>query len=242
MILALAREGGISRCGIFAGGALLLLLLALAGGQAAWGSPVAMVQQGLFFLRGCGVAGPAVLAAVQVLIALSGAVPGSLMGLAAGAAYGLLPGFALVAGGSLVGAALAFGLSRSLFRAAIERLLLRHGQLRRIDESIAGRGWKLVFLMRLSPVMPFSATSYLLGLSSVRLADYLLGTLACLPALFGYVFLGTLTDAGLAAWTKGEGSLRLLVLAAGAAATLLFLASLGRIWRQSRERAACSDG
>jgi uncharacterized membrane protein YdjX (TVP38/TMEM64 family) len=233
--------GGVGR-GVLAGVAAALLLLALAGGQAACGSAVAMVQQGLSYLRGCGIAGPAVFTLVQILIALSGAVPASLMGLAAGATYGLLPGFALAAGGSLVGAALAFALSRSLCRPAIERLLLRHGRLRRIDESVAVRGWKLVFLMRLSPVMPFSATSYLLGLSSVRPGDYLLGTLACLPALFGYVLVGTLSDAGLAAWTQGEFSPRLVALGAGAAATLLLLANLGRIVCQSRGSAACCDG
>ena len=38
--------------------------------------------------------------------------------------------------------------------------------------------------------MPFVATSYLLGLSAISLRDYMLGTLAALPALLGYVSLG----------------------------------------------------
>jgi hypothetical protein len=39
--------------------------------------------------------------------------------------------------------------------------------------------------------MPFVATSYLLGLSAISLRDYMLGTLAALPALLGYVSLGS---------------------------------------------------
>jgi len=38
--------------------------------------------------------------------------------------------------------------------------------------------------------MPFVATSYLLGLSAISLRDYMLGILAALPALLGYVSLG----------------------------------------------------
>ncbi len=217
---------------VVTGAVLAAFLVGLAGSEAAFGAPVALVQHALDYLRSCGGTGPALFAALQVLVAVSGVVPASLMGLAAGAAYGFVPGFALSASGSLLGAVIAFGLSRSLFRSAIERLLSRHRGWRVIDASLSQRGWQFVFLLRLSPVMPFSATSYLLGLSSVSRADYLLGTLACLPALLGYVFVGTLTDAGLAAWSSGGSWLRLTLLAAGSVATLLLMTWLARLVRQ----------
>src|SRR5262249_54105705 len=80
----------------------------------------------------------------------------------------------------------------------------------------------------LSPVMPFSVTSYLLGLSSVRLWQYAVGTLASLPALFGYVFAGSLADAGFSAWVDGTKPLRWVLLAVGAVATLLLIAFLSQ--------------
>jgi uncharacterized membrane protein YdjX (TVP38/TMEM64 family) len=181
------------------------------------------------FQRGAGFTGLFLFFVLQVLVVLSGAVPNSLLGVAAGALYGLGSGFSLAAVGSLLGAILAFGLSRSLFRSAIERILSRHGRLHSLDLSVSQDGWKLVFLLRLSPIMPFSATSYLLGLSSVSLPHYVAGTLASMPALFGCVFLGTLTDAGLSAGAGEDNLLRCILLGSGAVATLLLVVYLGRL-------------
>ena len=207
-----------------------------------------LVQHAIVWLRAAGAAGPIALAVLQLFVGLSGAMPASLLGIAAGAVYGVVPGFLLAASGCLAGAVIAFALSRSLFRAAIERLLARHGRLRRLDGLLRHDGWKLVCLLRLSPVMPFSATSYLLGLSSLAWSDYLGGTLASMPALLGYVFLGSLTDAGISAWTGGESPVRWLMLALGAVATLLLTVHLGCIVlrRQVDDRltdggAACGD-
>jgi uncharacterized membrane protein YdjX (TVP38/TMEM64 family) len=56
--------------------------------------------------------------------------------------------------------------------------------------------------------MPFSVTNYMLGLSSIDLRSYIIGMLASLPALFGYVFIDTLADASLSAWRTGADPLR----------------------------------
>ena len=84
-------------------------------------------------------------------------------------------------------------------------------------------------LLRVSPIMPFSATSYLLGLSAIRLRDYAAGTLASLPALGGYVFTGTLADTGLSSWASGAGLVHWLLLAIGGLATLLLIVRLKQI-------------
>jgi uncharacterized membrane protein YdjX (TVP38/TMEM64 family) len=70
---------------------------------------------------------------------------------------------------------------------SVERLAARRPRLRNLDALIGRDGWKLVCLLRISPVMPFSATSFALGLSSIGLCDYIVGTLASFPALSGYV-------------------------------------------------------
>jgi uncharacterized membrane protein YdjX (TVP38/TMEM64 family) len=180
-------------------------------------------------LRGLGGAGPAAFAVPQAFVAVSGGLPASLVGFAAGAAYGLVPGFALAAVSTMVGAVLAFCLSCCMFRSASERLASRRPRLHDLDALIARDGWKLVCLLRISPIVPFSVTSYLLGLSSIDLGNYMLGTLGSLPALFGYVFLGTLADADLSACIGGASLLHWLLLGIGAAATLVLTFRIGKI-------------
>lgn len=209
----------------------------LAGGVSP-GRAVALVQSIMGHLRGAGIAGPAAFAALQVLVALSGALPASLLGVAAGAVYGLGLGFALAAFGSLLGAVIAFELSRSLFRPAIVGLVARHASLSGLDASLLRHGWKFVCLLRLSPVMPFSATSYLLGLSSVGFPEYLAGTFASLPALFGYVLLGTLTDAGISSWASGSNPVGWILWGVGGAATLFLTIWVGRL--VLRRQIACN--
>jgi uncharacterized membrane protein YdjX (TVP38/TMEM64 family) len=126
----------------------------------------------------------------------------------------------------------AFYLSRSFLRPTVERLIAVRPRLRNFDTLITQDGLRLVCLLRISPVMPFSVTSYMLGLSSIDLRSYALGTLASLPALCGYVFIGTLADAGLSAWSTGANPLRWVLLGIGGAATLVLTIRFGHIVRQ----------
>ncbi len=192
-------------------------------------------QRLLEAIRGAGPVGWAGLAGAQVLVAASGILPASLLGIAAGAIYGVAAGFPLAAAGTLGGALLAFALSRSLLRQMIARMLARRPDLARIDAVLAQDGWRMVCLLRMSPVMPFAATSYALGMSAVGLRAYMVGTLASLPALLGYVVLGTLADAGLSRWGQETWPLRSAMLALGGAATVLLI---GRVTQLSRRALA----
>jgi uncharacterized membrane protein YdjX (TVP38/TMEM64 family) len=145
------------------------------------------------------------LAGLQFIAATAGIVPASLVGMAAGALA-------------------AFWLSRSAFRARIVRAMSGKSQLRKLDAALGRDGWRLVCLLRASPLTPFVATSYLLGLSAVSLRDYMFGTLAALPALLGYVSLGALARAGLLASTGAARPFQWALLAAGFAATALAVA------------------
>jgi uncharacterized membrane protein YdjX (TVP38/TMEM64 family) len=215
--------------GVVAVGLVGLIVFGMA---AAWISPdrvIGAAEKLMHVVRELGVRGAVVFAIVQVLVAVSGILPASLLGVAAGAIYGLVSGFLLAAVSTLAGALLSFFLSRSLFRATVERLAARRPRLRNLDARIARDGWKLVCLLRVSPIMPFSATSLALGLSAVGLRDYAIGTLASLPALCGYVFVGTLADTSLSAWATGASTIRLVLLGIGGLATLVLVLRLGQI-------------
>jgi len=99
-------------------------------------------------------------------------IPGSLLTLAAGAIFGVLHGTAICFVAASTGAALAFGVSRHLARAAIERRLAGNERFAAVDRAIARDGRKIVLLLRLSPVFPFNLLNYALGLTRVRFSDY----------------------------------------------------------------------
>jgi uncharacterized membrane protein YdjX (TVP38/TMEM64 family) len=212
-----------------AAGLLGIIILGLMGSWVAPHRVLGAVQGLMEALRGLGYRGAVVFAVLQMLVAVSGVLPASLLGVAAGAIYGFVPGFLLAAAGTLVGAILSFMLSRSLFRPTIERLSARRPRLRNLDALVDQAGWQLVCLLRLSPIMPFSATSLALGLSRIGLRSYALGTLASLPALAGYVFTGTLADSSLAIFAAGASPVHWGLLGLGIIATGAVTVRLGQI-------------
>jgi uncharacterized membrane protein YdjX (TVP38/TMEM64 family) len=208
--------GWLFACAVIAGGLGCVLVA-----SAYPGGPAAVVRAVLDTLRDAGHIGAAGFTIFVLVVALSGALPASLVGMAGGAVYGVGLGFILSAAGILLGAGITFALSRSLLRGSVGRWVARHELACRIDAAAARDGWKFVCLLRLSPVMPFSATSCLLGVSSIKGIDYAVGTLASLLPLLGYVFLGSIADAGISAWTRGVDPLRSGLLALGVVATLV---------------------
>jgi uncharacterized membrane protein YdjX (TVP38/TMEM64 family) len=205
--------------------ALLSVVLSLYAGPVLAGDAVAAAA----WLRGMGLAGGLIFIAAEFVVTLVGVVPGALLGIAAGAIYGVAFGFCTSAAGILAGALVAFGLSRSMLRPWIARLLGRQGRLARLDALIARDGWRIVALLRISPVMPFSITSYALGFSGVSLRSYVLGTLASLPPLLGYVVIGALGGLSLKARTRGGADIHMVLLGLGAAATLALTIHLSRL-------------
>lgn len=168
------------------------------------------------------------LAAAQLFALIVGVLPASLLAIAAGATLGIGVGFALSSATLLVGATVTFFLSRSLLRPLIERWVGERARAVAFDDALGRQGWRIVFLMRVSPVAPFVAASYLLGLSKVSFRDYLLGTFASLPALLGYVVMGALAVRGVRSavaqnWMGGA------LLVVGVAATALLTAKIGGI-------------
>lgn len=189
-------------------------------------------EHSIIGLRQMGLVGLVLFGLVQTLIALSGFIPGSLIGILAGTVYGLTIGFPLAAGSTMLGALLAFLLARSMFQPLLQKFISGRSRLLDFDAALARDGWRFVCLLRISPIMPFAVTSYALGASSVSMRDYLVGTLASLPALLGYVVVGTLARAGLSAATHGSDIIRWLAIGIGLTATIFLT------WRISRMAAA----
>jgi uncharacterized membrane protein YdjX (TVP38/TMEM64 family) len=193
------------------------------------GFGIEQIEATLVRIQAFGGLGVVIFAGIQVLVAVVGLLPASLIGIAAGAIYGTAVGFAISSISTMLGAVIAFSLSRSLLRPFIAQILRRRTRLQNLDTVMARDGWRIVLLLRLSPIMPFAATSYALGLSSISVRDYCIGSLAALPALLGYVILGSLTTAGLAAISQRSGPLQWTLLGLGIVATTLITWRIGKL-------------
>ncbi len=163
-------------------------------------------------------------------------VPGSLLTLAGGALFGLAAGTLWVFLGATLGATAAFLVSRYLARAAIERKVKGYPRFAAIDRAVMGHGFKIVLLLRLSPVFPFVLLNYALGLTRVRLRDFVLASIGMLPATVLFVYFGKLAG-DLAAAAGGDrpprGAEYYLVLGAGLLATVVVTTLVTRIARRA---------
>jgi uncharacterized membrane protein YdjX (TVP38/TMEM64 family) len=126
--------------------------------------------------------------------------PGSILTIGAGFAFGLWKGFLAVSAGSTLGAALAFLVARFIAREKVEAIAQQNHKFRKIDSAISQQGAKLIFLLRLSPVIPFNLSNYFYGLTSVKFWPYVLASwIGMIPGTFLYVYIGTAGKAAVSA-------------------------------------------
>lgn len=154
---------------------------------------------------GLGFAAPLVFGAVYALAVVL-LVPGSALTLAAGALFGPVWGLVAASLGSTMGASAAFLVARYAGRDRFVQMLERHPRFRAVDSAISDGGWKVVAMLRLTPVVPFSISNYLFGLTAIRFVPYVLASwLFMLPGGFMYVYFGHVGREGLAA-ASGAGA------------------------------------
>jgi uncharacterized membrane protein YdjX (TVP38/TMEM64 family) len=154
----------------------------------------------LAWVQDLGPWGPILLAVAYVPAAVL-LVPGSLMTIGAGAAFGVLVGTVTVSVGSTLGASAAFLLGRTLARGWVERKVAGNPRFAALDGAVGEQGFKIVLLLRLSPVFPFNFLNYALGLTRIPFRTYVLASwLGMLPGTVMYVYvgsaLGSLADLG----------------------------------------------
>jgi uncharacterized membrane protein YdjX (TVP38/TMEM64 family) len=199
----------------------------------------AYVPRFALWVESLGVWGPVVfiLGYVMAVVAF---VPGSVMTLAGGAIFGLLLGVIYVFIAALIGSAIAFLIARYLARDAIERRLASNPRFAAIDRAVGEQGRKIVFLLRLSPLFPFSLMNYGLGLTRVSFADYMSAAPAMLLGTTLYVYYGKLIGdvaalAGGAAPDKDSGYWAALII--GLLATAVVTTIVTRIARRALSEA-----
>eukprot|EP00540_Astrosyne_radiata_P010624 CAMPEP_0116835700 /NCGR_PEP_ID=MMETSP0418-20121206/7690_1 /TAXON_ID=1158023 /ORGANISM="Astrosyne radiata, Strain 13vi08-1A" /LENGTH=407 /DNA_ID=CAMNT_0004465395 /DNA_START=48 /DNA_END=1271 /DNA_ORIENTATION=- len=125
-------------------------------------------------------------------------VPGSILTLGSGFvfanSFGLGPGVLLgslsVFLGASAGATVSFLLGRYLLRQWVKKLTKKYAIFEALDVALEEKGFRIMTLLRLSPIIPFNAINYIAGVTAISLTSYALALIAILPGTVLYVFLG----------------------------------------------------
>jgi uncharacterized membrane protein YdjX (TVP38/TMEM64 family) len=189
----------------------------------------------IHWAQGMGAAGGA-LYAIFYIAGTALFFPGLPLTLGAGFLYGALIGTLVVSPASVAGATLAFLIARYLARDWVTRRIKKYPQAAAMDRAIEKNGFKAVVLLRLQPVLPFNILNYALGLTSIRLRDYMLASwIGMFPATVLYVYLGSVMNdiSDLLRGRPNSGMAGRLLLWAGLAAIVALVWWLGRIARKA---------
>jgi uncharacterized membrane protein YdjX (TVP38/TMEM64 family) len=143
------------------------------------------------WIAGLGAWGVVAFAAVYI-IAVVLLVPASALTVAAGLVFGVW-GFPLVVAAATIGAGAAFLVARYLAKAKVKKFVEQRPKLKAVGQAVSEDGWKIVGLLRLSPLVPFNLQNYLFGVTEVGFYPYLAATfIGIMPGSLLYVFLGSL--------------------------------------------------
>jgi uncharacterized membrane protein YdjX (TVP38/TMEM64 family) len=116
--------------------------------------------------------------------------PAFVLTFAAGAIFGLWRGTLIVFFAALLGAIAVYGLAAPLAHGRVMRRLERDARVAAIRRAVVSDALWVMFLLRLSPLVPYVLLNYALALSGVRFKDFVLATVGMLPAIVMYAYYG----------------------------------------------------
>jgi len=163
-------------------------------------------------------------AAVATLLFL----PAWVFHLAAGGVFGMGWGLVAALAATLISAVAGFFATRRLFRKRVEKLVRRSTRFKAIEQAVSRGGWKVVAMIRLSPLGSSALKSYFFGLTRIDFGPYVGATLlGTLPGILLKVYVGAAGRDAL-----HGGPLEWSLLAAGIIATVAVSLVVGRTARR----------
>ena len=125
----------------------------------------------------------------------------------------------------------------------IEKRIAAYPRFQAIDRAVGKEGFKIVLLLRLSPVFPFNLLNYALGLTNVRLWQYVLASwVGMLPGTLMYVYLGSALKslADVAAGAPKGGTPQTVFFVAGLVMTVVATVVVTRVARRALNEAVAA--
>lgn len=145
----------------------------------------ALVQR----LADLGAWGPVLFIGIYILAAITLA-PAFLLTFSSGAVFGLWRGTMLTYIGAVLGASAVYALAAPLARWRVLRWIDRDPRVAATRRAVVKDSAWIMFLLRLSPLVPYNLLNYALALSGVTFRDYLLATVGMIPAIVMYAYYG----------------------------------------------------
>jgi uncharacterized membrane protein YdjX (TVP38/TMEM64 family) len=199
-----------------------------------WLAPV------ILHLADLGPWGPVLFIALYVAASVTLA-PAFVLTFAAGAVFGLWRGTALVYVGAVLGSSAVYALASPLAESRLLRWIDRDARVAAVRKAVAGEGVWVMFLLRLSPLVPYNLLNYALALSGARYRDFLVASVGMLPAIVMYVYYGKVVGdvAALAAGVAPpRGAEYYLLLGVGLVATVVAATAVTRAARRAMTESA----
>jgi uncharacterized membrane protein YdjX (TVP38/TMEM64 family) len=129
-------------------------------------------------------------------------IPNTVLFVTSGTLFGFFWAFFFNLIGFGIGSTLAFLISRYGFYTFVRSKA--HTMLQTFNHRFSSSGWKSVAIVRLTPVFPSFAVNYLLGITHVKLFDYVWASIVfTVPACLIFTYLG---DASIALLLEGENT------------------------------------
>ena len=143
------------------------------------------------YVQGFGKIGPLVYIIMFSLVPLT-LFPDSVLAIAGGLIFGLFKGYIYTTIGALIGGTISFYISRYWGREVVKKLTKE--KLDKVEEMINNRGFIIIFILRLIPLLPYDVISYGAGLTAIKYKDFLLATLfGTIPGILVFTNLGAQT-------------------------------------------------
>jgi uncharacterized membrane protein YdjX (TVP38/TMEM64 family) len=168
---------------------LALLIIAAFILTLRWIGKTGLLKQVLDWIRSLGPWGPLVFIVIYIAATVL-FLPALILTVGAGFVYGMGRGSIYVLIAANIAANIAFLLGRHIARNWIARKLESQPKFKAIDDAVAREGWKIVALIRLAPVFPFSLMSYAFGLTRIPFWKYAAANFAMIPGTLMYIYFG----------------------------------------------------
>lgn len=170
-----------------------------------------------YWMAGLGTFALPAFVAIYVLAAIFG-LPNIVLILAAGTLFGLTEGVISASIADTLSIAACFVIGQTVGRRWITSTVKDNSRFHKLDSAFSEKGWKLVLLTRLSPVLPSNILNYGFSLTRINVWEYLFFSwLGMLPVIFTYVYVGTFGASILSPDQQGEN---IVFQAIGLAATV----------------------
>ncbi|WP_236721508.1 TVP38/TMEM64 family protein [Trichormus sp. NMC-1] len=149
-----------------------------------------IIKNALYWIDSLGTIGAIAFIGIYIIATIA-FLPAAILTLGAGVVFGVFWGSVYVFIGATIGAIAAFLIGRYIARNWVDKKIADNKQFAAIDKAVSKKGFKIVFLTRLSPLFPFNLLNYALGITGVSFKDYFLGSVGMIPGTIMYVYIGS---------------------------------------------------